>query len=124
MCNPISKSSQVKFQTLKCDYFRLHGNLKRALEYANHGLEICKNCGFTAAAEQLEERIREIENYPGLGNAPAESDKLVGQVRGMITSDSGNLESNAVQPSDVGIFSTDEFSDWDTSQKQVIKFSL
>lgn len=98
------------------------GNLEQAVEQAKEGLEIAGKCEFHVEIKQLERQIKDIENSLSVDSKPCmEIGEVVRNVAHMITTDTGNVESNAVEQSCGGAFSTDDFTtDGSSDNEEVI----
>ena len=112
----LNYSLQVDFHILKTNHFKISGNSARALDHARIALPIARECQFTKEVSWLNEHISKLQIFP---EDPAnDSEGLVKTISEIQTTTDGNLESNAAELTDLGIFSSDE-SEWETFDSQV-----
>lgn len=100
-------SLQVDFHMLK---IKILGNSTKAIDHAWEALRIAQECQFTKEVLWLKEHIRKHPIFP---EDPAnDTEGLLKTVFEIATTTDGNLESNAAEITDPGIFSSDD-SEWD-----------
>ena len=89
---------------------KILGNSAKAIDHAWEALRIAQECQFTKEVLWLKEHIRKHQIFP---EDPANDiEGLLQTVFEIATTTDGNLESNAAEITDPGIFSSDD-SEWD-----------
>ena len=100
-------SLQVDFHKLK---IKILGSSAKAIDHAWDALRIAQECQFTKEVLWLKEHIRKQQIFP---EDPAnDTAGLLKMVFEIVTATDGNLESNAAEFTDTGLFSSDD-SEWD-----------